>query len=139
MNFRRRIPEEPEINVISMVDIVLVMLLFFMVTTSFVQRSHLSMQLPHAQQAAAGEPKTPIVIDLSASGQVSIGHRNVSMGQLARQLKLLAGRDPKRVIVLRADRNATQQYVIDVLDAAQEAGLTRISFATLSGPAAGGH
>ncbi len=139
MNFRRHIPEEPEINVISMVDIVLVMLLFFMVTTSFVQRSHLSMQLPRAQQAAAGEPKTPIVIDLSASGQVSIDHRDVSMGQLARHLKHLAGRDPNRVIVLRADRNATQQYVIDVLDAAQEAGLTRISFATLSGPGTRGH
>jgi len=133
VNFRARSGmEEPEINVISMVDIVLVLLLFFMVTTTFVQNSHLSMQLPKAQQAAKGEPKTPITIDLSASGQVSIGGQVLSMRALSQRLKALAAQDPERVIVLRADKDATQQYVIDVLDAAQEAGLTRISFATLS-------
>lgn len=132
MNLRRRGMEEPEINVISMVDIVLVLLLFFMVTTSFVHQSHLSMQLPKADQAAAGEPKTPITIDLNAAGQVSIGGQAIPMGDLAARLKALAAHDPERVIVLRADKNATQQYVIDVLDAAQAAGLNRISFATLS-------
>jgi biopolymer transport protein ExbD len=115
-----------------MVDIVLVLLLFFMVTSSFVHQSHLSMQLPKAQQAAAGEPKSPITIDLSASGQVRMNKQALSMADLAGQLKALAAKDPERVIVLRADKNTTQQYVIDVLDAAQEAGLTRISFATLS-------
>lgn len=132
MNLRPRVSEEPEINVISMVDIVLVLLLFFMVTSSFVHQSHLSMQLPKAQQAAAGEPKSPITIDLSASGQVRMNKQALSMAELAGQLKALAAKDPERVIVLRADKNTTQQYVIDVLDAAQEAGLTRISFATLS-------
>ena len=132
MNLRPRVSEEPEINVISMVDIVLVLLLFFMVTSSFVHQSHLSMQLPKAQQAAAGEPKSPITIDLSASGQVRMNKQALSMADLAGQLKALAAKDPERVIVLRADKNTTQQYVIDVLDAAQEAGLTRISFATLS-------
>ncbi|MGC8504301.1 MAG: ExbD/TolR family protein [Acidithiobacillus sp.] len=132
MNLRRRGMEEPEINVISMVDIVLVLLLFFMVTTSFVHQSHLSMELPKADQAPAGEPKTPITIDLNAAGQVSIGGQAIPMGDLAGRLKAMAARDPQRVIVLRADKNATQQYVIDVLDAAQAAGLNRISFATLS-------
>ena len=132
MNLRPRVSEEPEINVISMVDIVLVLLLFFMVTSSFVHQSHLSMQLPKAQQAAAGEPKSPITIDLSASGQVHMNKQALSMADLAGQLKALAAKDPERVIVLRADKNTTQQYVIDVLAAAQEAGLTRISFATLS-------
>ncbi|AEM47104.1 Biopolymer transport protein ExbD/TolR [Acidithiobacillus ferrivorans SS3] len=132
MNLRPRVSEEPEINVISMVDIVLVLLLFFMVTSSFVHQSHLSMQLPKAQQAAAGEPKSPITIDLSASGQVRMNKQALSMADLAGQLKALAAKDPERVIILRADKNTTQQYVIDVLDAAQEAGLTRISFATLS-------
>ena len=132
MNLRQRVGEEPEINVISMVDIVLVLLLFFMVTSSFVHQSHLSMELPKAQQATAGEPKTPITIDLSAAGQVRMNKQVVPMADLAGQLKALAAKDPERVIVLRADKNTTQQYVIDVLDAAQEAGLTRISFATLS-------
>ena len=132
MNLRQRVSEEPEINVISMVDIVLVLLLFFMVTSSFVHQSHLSMELPKAQQATAGEPKTPITIDLSAAGQVRMNKQALSMADLAGQLKALAAKDPERVIVLRADKNTTQQYVIDVLDAAQEAGLTRISFATLS-------
>lgn len=132
MNLRRRGMEEPEINVISMVDIVLVLLLFFMVTTSFVHQSHLSMELPKADQALAGEPKTPITIDLDAAGQVSIGGQPIPMGDLAGRLKAMAAHDPQRVIVLRADKNATQQYVIDVLDAAQAAGLNRISFATLS-------
>ncbi|ACH82899.1 MAG: biopolymer transporter ExbD [Acidithiobacillus sp.] len=132
MNLRQRVSEEPEINVISMVDIVLVLLLFFMVTSSFVHQSHLSMELPKAQQATAGEPKTPITIDLSAAGQVRMNKQVVPMSDLAGQLKALAAKDPERVIVLRADKNTTQQYVIDVLDAAQEAGLTRISFATLS-------
>jgi len=133
MNFRPRTGmEEPEINVISMVDIVLVLLLFFMVTTSFVQQSHLSMQLPKAQQASKGEPKTPIKIQLSASGQVALDGHSLPMAQLASRLKALAAQDPERVIILQADKNATQQYVIDVLDAAQAAGLTRISFATLT-------
>lgn len=103
-----------------------------MVTSSFEHQSHLSMQLPKAQQAAAGLPKTPITIDLSASGQVQMDKQPVPMADLLGRLKALAAKDPQRVIVLRADKNTTQQYVIDVLDAAQEAGLTRISFATLS-------
>jgi biopolymer transport protein ExbD len=132
MNLRPRVNEEPDINVVSMVDIVLVLLLFFMVTSSFEHQSHLSMQLPKAQQAAAGLPKTPITIDLSATGQVQMDKQPVPMTDLLGRLKALAAKDPQRVIVLRADKNTTQQYVIDVLDAAQEAGLTRISFATFS-------
>ncbi|MFA7495620.1 MAG: ExbD/TolR family protein [Acidithiobacillus sp.] len=132
MNLRPRTSEEPDINVVSMVDIVLVLLLFFMVTSSFVHQSHISMNLPKAQQAAAGLPKTPITIDLSASGQVRMDKQAIPMADLENQLKALAAKDPERVIVLRADKNTTQQYVIDVLDAAQAAGLTRISFATLS-------
>ncbi|MBU2823167.1 biopolymer transporter ExbD, partial [Acidithiobacillus ferrooxidans] len=103
MNLRQRVSEEPEINVISMVDIVLVLLLFFMVTSSFVHQSHLSMELPKAQQATAGEPKTPITIDLSAAGQVRMNKQVVPMSDLAGQLKALAAKDPERVIVLRAD------------------------------------
>lgn len=133
MDLRRRgSMEEPEINIISMVDIVLVILLFFMVTTTFIHQSNLGLQLPDASRAQPGVPKSPITIDLSATGQVMVNGQPVPMANLAARLKSLAGDDSKRLIVLRADKNATQQYVIDVLNSAQEAGLYRVSFATLN-------
>lgn len=129
MNFRRHPREEPEINIISMVDVVLVILLFFMVTTTFTKQSTLRLDLPAASQTAA-VPKAPITVDIDAAGRLALNGQALSAGELRQRLAALARQDSNQVLLLRADRNTIQQHVVTVLDAARQAGLLRVSIAT---------
>ncbi|MEW5790875.1 MAG: ExbD/TolR family protein [Pseudomonadota bacterium] len=129
MNFRRHSREEPEINIISMVDVVLVILLFFMVTTTFTKQSILRLDLPAASQTAA-VPKAPITVDIDAAGRLALNGQALSAGELRQRLAALARQDSNQVLLLRADRNTIQQHVVTVLDAARQAGLLRVSIAT---------
>lgn len=129
MNFRRHSREEPEINIISMVDVVLVILLFFMVTTTFTKQSILRLDLPAARQTAA-VPKAPITVDIDAAGRLALNGQALSAGELRQRLAALARQDSNQVLLLRADRNTIQQHVVTVLDAARQAGLLRVSIAT---------
>lgn len=129
MNFRRHPREEPEINIISMVDVVLVILLFFMVTTTFTKQSALRLDLPAASQTAVA-PKAPITVDIDAAGRLALNGQALSAGELRQRLAALARQDSNQMLLLRADRNTIQQHVVTVLDAARQAGLLRVSIAT---------
>lgn len=130
MNFRRRPQEEPEINIISMVDVVLVLLLFFMVSTSFIRPSALNMELPESSQEAK-QPERSVTVDVDAIGQVALNGQIVLVSELADKLEALAGQSKNRILLLRSDRNTTQQHVVNVLDAARQAGFLHISMATI--------
>lgn len=136
MDFRRgRNREEPEINLIPMIDVLLVILIFLMITTTYSKFSGLEINLPTAEAAQQPDPPNEINVVVNAAGDVmvnraAVGTREVDAISLALRRAGANAREP--VVVINADAKAAHQSVIDVMQAAQQAGLSHISFATQS-------
>ena len=134
MNFRRRHqPEEPEINLIPFIDVLLVVLIFLMLTTTYSKLTELKINLPSANaQAAKARPKELVVL-VTADGRYSINQQVLegrSVEALAAGLNRVAGAAKDTVVIVTADASATHQSVINVMDAARRVGLTQLTFAT---------
>ncbi len=137
MNFRRgATPDEPEINFIPLIDVLLVILIFLMVSTTFSKFTELQVNLPTAGAESQAERPNELVIGVGVDSQYLIGQDLVSFKDSANFAKLLrqAAKDLKDpIIIIHADAGATHQAVVNVLEAARLAGLPRISYATQSG------
>jgi len=134
MNFQRgRVREEPEINLIALIDVLLVILIFLMVTTSYAKFSELQINLPQAGGAAGAEQLQPINVAVDATEHYAINNTTVSftgIAALAASLKSAAGKQADPTIVINADARAPHQAVINVMEAARQAGFGRITFTT---------
>ena len=134
MNFQRgRQPEQPEINLIPMIDVLLVILIFLMIMTTYSKFSGLEINLPTADATQPQEQPGEINVVVSAAGdimvnRVALGVRDVEAISLALRRAGASAEEP--VVVINADRKAEHQSVIDVMQAAQHAGYSHISFAT---------
>ncbi|HEV7802833.1 MAG TPA: biopolymer transporter ExbD [Burkholderiales bacterium] len=132
MNFRpRAYREEPEINFIPLIDVLLVILIFLMVTTTYSRFSELKINLPTAESAKPPERLDQIDVAVDAKGTYSI-NKSVVPGAtrevLVQQLKRAAGGMKDPVIVISADADASHQSVIRIMEAAQAAGYGKITF-----------
>ena len=139
MNFQRgRQHEEPEINLIPMIDVLLVILIFLMITTTYSKYAGLEINLPTADAQHAQDQPNEINVIVSDLGDVmvnrsAIGARDVGSISLALKRAAVGGNAAKEpVVIISADAKTTHQSVIDVMQAAQQAGLSHISFATQS-------
>jgi biopolymer transport protein ExbD len=136
MNFRRgQGREDPEINLIPFIDVLLVILIFLMVTTTYSRFTALQITLPTADAEKATEQPQEINVGVDAQGRYAINNARVSAhtpAELAEELKganaaAPGGRNP--VIIINADAMAAHQSVINVLEAARLAGFDRVTFA----------
>jgi len=138
MNFQRgRGREEPEINLIPMIDVLLVILIFLMVTTSYSRFSELQINLPQAGGESVAEPAKPVSVAVDASERYAINHQGIAYSgveALSASLKNAAGDQVDPTIVISADARAPHQAVINVMEAARLAGYGRITFTTQSQP-----
>jgi biopolymer transport protein ExbD len=139
MNFQRgRSREEPEINLIPMIDVLLVILIFMMVTTSYAKFSELKINLPQAGgDAAATAQAKPINVAVDASEHYAIDNQGLSftgVEALAASLKKAAGEQTDPTIVINADAKTPHQAVINIMEAARQAGYGRITFTTQNQP-----
>lgn len=134
MNFQRgRLKEDPEINLIPMIDVLLVILIFLMVTTTFSQIAELQINLPTADAEKQAEKTNEITVAVDASGRYVINRvplANPGVDTLSEALRRAAGDRADPVIVINADAEATHQSVINIMEASRLAGYSRISFAT---------
>lgn len=134
MNFRRgSAREEPEINLVPMIDVLLVIIIFLMLTTTYSKFSGLEINLPTAEAGKQAEQPNEIDVAVTASGQVLINKSplaNSNVPAISDALRRAAGSRNDPVIVINADAKATHQSVVDVMQAAQSAGYPHISFAT---------
>lgn len=135
MNFQRgKQREEPEINLIPMIDVLLVILIFMMVTTTFSQFSELQINLPTAQADKPEEKPTAINVAVDVAGHYTVNgkpYAGKDVDGLALELKRAAGNaTPEPVVIISADANSTHQSVVNVMEAARQAGLSRLTFAT---------
>ena len=123
MRFRsRQRREEPEINLIPLIDVLLVILIFLMITTTYSRFTELQIQLPTADADRAQQRPSEIVVSVSARGVYSVNK------QILEQKDVTSLADQLR----NADAQATHQAVINVMEAARVAGLSRLTFATQS-------
>ena len=132
MRFSRRKPEEPEINLIPFIDVLLVILIFLMLTTTFSRFTELQINLPAADAEKMRERTGDIIVAVSGDGRYAVNRRAVdgrSVERLSAELAAAALGRADTVVIISADAMAAHQAVVNVLDAARRAGLSRITFA----------
>jgi len=134
----RRPKEDPEINLISLIDIALLLVIFFMLSSTFMQEGRLKIELPQASLTPTGKQKTdPIVVSVTQSGSYRVNDReliNSSTDTLRAAILEVAGADRNKPVTVRADGRATHQSVISAMDVLGKLGFVRINIATVEEP-----
>ena len=131
MRFGRPQSAEPEINLIPFIDVLLVILIFLMLTTTYGRLTQLDMRLPKADAAQQENRPDEIRVSVSSDGQYMVQKTPVStadIGSLTQALALAANHNADALLVVSADARASHQAVMQVLEAAQKAGLQHITF-----------
>ena len=129
-----------EINVVSLIDVLLTLLMFFVLTTTFVQQGRLKVSLPQASDKSVAPANTALVIVIDRQGHYFVGNNRVlgdDEGTLQRAIQAVAGSERSRPILLRADAMTPNQAVVTAMDAVGRLGFTHMSIATTpaTGPA----
>ena len=141
MNFRPRTQDEPEINLIPFIDVLLVVLIFLMLSTTYSKFTEMQLKLPVADTDAQRDYAKEVIVAVSADGAYSVNRVPVAGRSMASVVSALtegakAGKDT--VVIISADASAKHQAVITVMEAARRSGLNQITFATQTSAQAGG-
>jgi biopolymer transport protein ExbD len=132
LQFRRT--DDLELNLISLVDVVLLLVIFFMLSTTFVQEARLRVELPKAQSKETDTSLQPIVVTVSAQGSYRVNGRslvNNSRETLMAALRQVAGGSTRDPVTVRADARASHQSVVTAMDVAARLGFTQVNIATV--------
>ena len=133
MNFKRQSREEVSVNLTPLIDIVFLLLIFFMVSTTFTKENHLNISLPEASASASDEIPQSIDILISESGEYSVNGRSLVNTQIdtlkSAMTQELNGRDAAPVVIT-ADARTTHESVLRAMDAAGQLGLVNLSITT---------
>ncbi|MBP6763690.1 MAG: biopolymer transporter ExbD [Rubrivivax sp.] len=138
MKFSRRRLEEPEINLIPFIDVLLVVLIFLMLSTTYSRFTELQINLPAAEAEKLRDRPAEIIVMVSNDGRYAVNRKAVdgrSVELLTAELAAAAAGKPDTVVIISADALAAHQAVVNVLDAARRAGLSRLTFAAQAGTA----
>ena len=141
MNFRHRSREEPEINLIPFIDVLLVVLIFLMLTTTYNKFTEMQLRLPVADTDAQRDYPKELVVAVGSDGAYAVNKKMVegrSLEALSNAMLQGAKAGKDTVVIISADASAKHQAVVTVMEAARRAGLTQITFATQSSVKAGG-
>jgi biopolymer transport protein ExbD len=138
MNFRGRSAnrEDPEMNMVPMIDVMMVIIIFLMLTTTYSKFAELQINLPTADAEKQQERSNEIVVAVTAQGQYQINRRALSFTSMAALVEEMrrAGEGMKQpVVLINADNNATHQAVVRLMDAARQAGYGQVAFAVEQG------
>ena len=123
----------PKLNMTSLIDVVFLLLIFFMVTTTFEKQAKLKIELPEANKEIKNQAKQQIVISISQKGIIYLNNNELLNSQydsIATSLKSLLKGDEKPAIVIRADANAAHKHVVTVMDVLADLEFTSVSIAT---------
>ena len=133
LRFRKTHPEEPEINLIPFIDVLLVILIFLMLSTTYSKFTELQVTLPLADSEKLRDRPREIIVVVSADGRYVVNRKVVdgrSVELLTVELMAAAQGNAEMVVIVSADAMSAHQSVINVMDAARRAGLQRLTFAT---------
>ena len=133
MHFRHGSRDEPEINLIPFIDVLLVVLIFLMLSTTYSKFTELQINLPVADAERARDRQREIIVAVAADGRYAINRKPVdgrSVEALTAELAAAAGGASDMIVIVSADATAAHQSVVNVMDAARRAGLPHLTFAT---------
>lgn len=138
MNFNPRRAEDPEINLISLIDVLLVLVIFFMLSSTFIDEGRVHVQLPQAgAQSHDNRSAEPLVVTVTQQGAYRVNERelvNSSRETLRAAVAAVAGTARDGRVVLRADGRATHQSVVTAMDVLGKMGFARLDIATVQQP-----
>jgi biopolymer transport protein ExbD len=137
MNFRKPRPEDPEINLIPFIDVLLVVLIFLMLSTTYSKFTELQITLPVADAEKSRDRPGEVIVAVAADGRYAVNRKPVdgrSVDALTRELAAAAADTKDPIVIVSADATAAHQSVVNVMDAARRAGLARLTFATQGNP-----
>ena len=135
MNLSPRRREDPELNLTSLIDVVLLLVIFFMISTTFVQEGRLRVDLPAASNEPVTRVQEPIVVTVTAQGSYRVNDTalvNNARETLAAALRKVAAGQQGVPLTIRADARATHQSVVTAMDVAARLGFTQVNIATVS-------
>jgi len=139
LKLNMRAKAEPEVNLTSLIDVVLLLLIFFMVSTSFVKQSQISIRLPEAESSdIVEEPPEQIDVMITEQGTYLVNGRELINNRpetIRNALQKVSAGDSSLPLTISADANARHQYVVTAMDVAGRLGFVRISIATVNDPA----
>jgi len=118
--------EETEINLTPMLDVVFIMLIFFIVTASFIKEAGIEVRRPEAPEAIS-KPKANILVAISANNEIWIDRKNIDQRAVQTAFERLLAENPEGSVVIQADKEAYTETVIAVADAARQAKISRVS------------
>ena len=125
----QQVEAEGEIDITPMLDVVFIMLIFFIVTASFVKESGIEVNRPDASTSQA-KPRANILIAINASDEIWINKRRVDESQVRANIERLHAENPQGSVVIQADEEAKTRKLVAVMDAARQAGVFDVSLAT---------
>ena len=121
--------EDAEINMTPMLDIVFIMLIFFIVTAAFVKETGIQITKPEAAMSIQ-KPRTSIIIGISDAGEIWINHKKVDLKSVRPVLERLIAENPRGTVIIQADKDAKAGLTLDVLDAARAAKAAEVAIST---------
>jgi len=133
MRLQNRRREEPDVNLTPLIDVVFLLLIFFMVSTTFERETEISIELPEASGPQIETEKKVVEISIDDKGRYFVNKKevlNTQLETLKRAIQAAAGDAEKPRIILSADRNTPHQAVISAMDAARQLGFVNLTFAT---------
>jgi|SRR3990172_4697886 len=133
MNLRKFNREEPDINLTPLIDVVFLLLIFFMVSTTFVRESAISVDLPESTAKPVEPDETSIAVTIDAQGRYYVNQQlvvNNKIETLRQALRLAIGDKENSVLIINADAKTTHQSVVTAMDAARQLGVLHMSLAT---------
>lgn len=134
MGFSRRKREEPRVELTSMIDVVFLLLIFFMISTTFVETPGLNIQLPESSATAVDPKAKEIKIYLSKEGEIFLKDQPITLAKLREQLVELGRQAEGMTFLLLADRETRHGRVVELMDTAKEAGFGKLAIATEEKP-----
>ena len=137
MNMRPTKHDDPEINMTPLIDVVFLLLTFFMATTSFIHESELKISLPEATSQLVEPAETPVHVSIDQKGQIAVNGLRLSNSRtttVMAAMKAAAGNRKQPQVIISADAKTHYQSVVTAMDAAQQLGFTHLSLATEERP-----
>ena len=133
MNFKRQASEEVSVNLTPLIDVVFLLLIFFMVSTTFTKESHLEIDLPQSSAEPAKPTVEEIEVVINAQGEYKINNKslvNNQEGTLKRAVEKLANGNNKLPFIITADAKTNHEFVVRVMDVAGQLGFVQLSITT---------
>lgn len=137
MNLQSRSREEPEVNLTSLIDVVLLLLVFFMVSTSFVREAEIALRLPEATGDPPAEVTESLAITITTNGSYLVNDRplvNNESATLRAAIIKLIGERREMPVIIRADAQSTHQAVVTAMDVVGRLGFVQVNIATVTPP-----